>query len=296
VHAGAALRELLHELPLPGELVPPHAPSIPARRRASRAVALASVALAGAACGGAAPLAGRVVDLTHAFDETAVYWPTGEGFAITVLADGPTEGGYTYRANSFCAAEHGGTHLDAPSHFSERGQTSDEIPPERFVGPGVVVDVAARCTADPDCLVGIADLRSHEARRGRIPDGAIVLLRTGYGARWADRAAYLGTAERGAEAVAKLRFPGLDPEAARFLAEERRIDAVGIDTASIDPGRSTEFPAHRVLAERNVPVLENVAHLEQLPEAPFTVVALPMKIGGGSGGPLRIVAILHPGR
>jgi kynurenine formamidase len=240
----------------------------------------------------AAPLGGRVLDLTHAFDATTVYWPTGEGFALTVLADGPTEAGYTYRANSFCAAEHGGTHLDAPSHFAAHGAPADAIPPERFVGPGVVVDVAGRCAQDPECLVGVADLRAHEARRGRIPEGAIVLLRTGWGARWPDRAAYLGTAERGAAAVAKLRFPGLDPEAARFLAEERRIDAVGIDTASIDPGRSTAFEAHRALAERNVPVLENVAALDELPDAPFTVVALPMKIGAGSGGPVRIVAIL----
>ncbi len=107
---------------------------------------------------------------------------------------------------------------------------------------------------------------------------------------------YLGTAERGSGAVARLRFPGLDPEAARLLAEERGIDAVGIDTASIDPGRSTRFEAHRELAGRNVSILENVANLEQLPEISFTVVALPMKIGGGSGGPLRIVAIRDPGR
>jgi len=256
----------------------------------SRVALLAALALACA--GHPTPLEGRVVDLTHSFDASTIYWPTGEGFELTVLADGATGAGTTYRANSFCAAEHGGTHLDAPSHFAERGQAADAIPPERFVGPGVVVDVAERCGSDPDCLVEVADLRRHEARRGRIPGGAIVLLRTGYGARWPDPAAYLGTAERGAEAVAKLRFPGLHPEAARFLADERRIDAVGIDTASIDRGRSTGFEAHRELAERNVPILENVAHLDALPEAPFTVVALPMKIGGGSGGPVRIVAIL----
>jgi len=263
----------------------------------SRASAFGCVALALAcASRGGALFQGRVVDLTHPFDATTVYWPTGEGFELTVLADGPTADGYTYRANSFCAAEHGGTHLDAPSHFSAHGQTADAIPPERLVGPGVVIDAAGRCGSDPACVVGVADVLDFERRHGRIPAGAIVLLRTGFGERWPDRAAYLGTAERGAEAVAKLRFPGLDAEAARLLAEERRIDAVGIDTASIDPGRSTRFEAHRVLAERNVPILENVANLEDLPATSFTVVALPMKIGGGSGGPLRIVAILDPGR
>jgi len=162
------------------------------------------------------------------------------------------------------------------------------------VGPGVVVDVALRCSRDPDCTVAVADLEAFEARHGRMPAAAIVLLRTGWGGRWPDPAAYLGTAERGPEAVAKLRFPGLDAAAARWLAEERGIDAVGIDTASIDPGRSTGFEAHRELAARNLPILENVARLEELPATGFRVVALPMKIGGGSGAPLRIVAILSP--
>lgn len=241
---------------------------------------------------GTAPEELRVVDLTHAFDEQTVYWPTGEGFRLTPLADGPTAGGYFYRASSFCAAEHGGTHLDAPSHFSRDGQSVDAIPPERLVGPGVLVDVSARCSGDPDCAVGVADLLAFEAREGRIPAAAIVLLRTGWGERWPDLAAYLGTAERGPGAVAKLRFPGLDAAAARWLAEERKIDAVGIDTASIDPGRSTAFEAHRELAARDVPIFENVARLEELPARGFRVVALPMKIGGGSGGPLRIVALL----
>lgn len=256
----------------------------------ARTVGLAAWVLA-CAGPGADP---RVVDLTHVFDATTVYWPTGEGFRRTTLADGPTAGGWFYRAGSFCAAEHGGTHLDAPSHFSREGHSVDAIPPERLVGPGVVVDASARCAGDPDCTVEVADLQAFEARHGRIPAHAIVLLRTGYGSRWPDPAAYLGTAERGADAVAKLRFPGLDAAAARWLADERAIDAVGIDTASIDPGRSSGFEAHRELAARNVPIFENVARLDALPPAGFRVVALPMKIGGGSGGPLRIVAILEP--
>jgi len=241
---------------------------------------------------GGEPLHGSVVDLTYPFDADTVYWPTGESFERTVLSDGPTPAGYYYRAGSFCAAEHGGTHLDAPSHFARDGASADAVPPERLIGPGVVVDVAARCAEDPGCRVEVADLEGFEARHGRIPAGAIVLLRTGWGRRWPDRAAYLGTAERGEAAVAKLRFPGLGAEAARWLAQERGIDAVGIDTASIDPGDSTLFEAHRALAERGVPIFENVAALDLLPEKGFTVVALPMKIGGGSGGPLRIVAIL----
>jgi len=255
------------------------------------ALALVLVACAGRA---GAPPDGRVVDLTHPFDAETVYWPTGEGFARTTLADGPTPGGYYYRAGSFCAAEHGGTHLDAPSHFARDGAGVDAIPPERLLGPGVVIDVAVRCAGDPGCRVAIADLEAFEARHGRIPPRSIVLLRTGWGARWPDRAAYLGTALRGEGAVAQLRFPGLGPEAARWLVEQRGIDAVGIDTASIDPGDSTAFEAHRALAEGGVPIFENLAALEELPETSFTVIALPMKIAGGSGGPLRVLAIVAP--
>jgi kynurenine formamidase len=168
----------------------------------------------------------------------------------------------------------------------------DAIPPERMIGPGVLVDVAARCAGDPGCRVEVADLEAFEARHGRIPPRSIALLRTGWGPRWPDRATYLGTALRGEAAVAKLSFPGLGAEAARWLADEREVDAVGIDTASIDPGDSTSFEAHRALAEHGVPIFENLAALEELPETSFTVIALPMKIGGGSGGPLRVVAIL----
>ena len=166
----------------------------------------------------------------------------------------------------------------------------DEIPPGELIGPGVVVDVSAACAADRDHLVGVAELEAWEARYGRMPEGAIVLLSTGFARRWPDRERYLGTAERGAAAVEKLHFPGLASAAARWLVEQRAIRAVGLDTASIDHGPSRTFEAHRVLAAANVPALENVAHLDQLPPRGFEVIALPMKIRGGSGGPLRVVA------
>jgi kynurenine formamidase len=124
-----------------------------------------------------------------------------------------------------------------------------------------------------------------------MPAGAVVLLRTGRGAFWPDRARYLGTGRTGAAAVPELHFPGLDPAAARWLVE-RNVDAVGIDTPSIDRGQSTTFEAHQVLAAANIPIFENVAQLDQLPATGAFVIGLPMKIGGGSGGPLRLVAVL----
>jgi len=254
---------------------------------------LAALAIALAACATPAPeLPGRMVDLTHAFDEDTIYWPTEEGFALEQGFAGRTEAGYYYAANRFRGAEHGGTHLDAPLHFHEEGAAADAIPLWRLAGPAVVVDVRTQCARDRDHAISVADLAAFEAQHGRIPDGAIVLLRTGFGPRWPDREAYLGTAERGEGAVAKLSFPGLDPDAAVWLVERRRIRAVGIDTASIDPGTSTRFQSHVALFSRGVPAFENVARLDALPPRGFLVVALPMKIRGGSGAPLRAVAFL----
>jgi kynurenine formamidase len=237
------------------------------------------------------PLPGSLVDLSYAFGPDTLYWPTEtRGFEHETLAEGDTERGYYYSSYRFAAPEHGGTHLDAPIHFRRGGATADAIPLERLVGRGLVVDVSARVEADPDYEIQVGDIQAWEAVNGPIPAGAIVLLRTGYGARWPDRERYLGTDRRGPEAIAELHFPGLHPRAAAWLRDQRRVGAVGIDTASIDRGQSTLFGSHVALFEGNIPVFENVANLAQLPASGFLVMALPMKIAGGSGGPLRIIA------
>jgi kynurenine formamidase len=251
------------------------------------------IAVLPCACAGSPPFAaGEWIDLSHAFGTDTIYWPTASGFELTADAKGMTEQGFWYEANSFRTAEHGGTHVDAPVHFAQGKLTTDAIPLARLTGPAVVVDVRERVRADPDYEVRVADLEAFEAQHGRIPDGAIVLLHTGFGARWPDRVRYLGTAERGLRATFELRFPGLHPSAARWLMEERAIDAVGIDTASIDHGKSRLFLSHRELFARDVPAFENVANLDRLPPTGAFVVALPMKIAGGSGGPLRIAAFV----
>ena len=235
---------------------------------------------------------GEWVDLTHPFAADTLYWPTAPPFELTVESRGTAEGGYWYEAYSFRGAEHGGTHVDAPSHFAEGQPSVDAIPLDRLIGPACVVDVSAAALANPDYQVTTADLAAWEGAHGPLPAGAIVLLRTGYGRFWPDAARYLGTSERGQAAVAKLRFPGLHPDAAQWLVRERRIDAIGIDTPSIDYGQSRLFKAHRVLFAAAVPAFENLANLHRLPATGAQVVALPMKIRGGSGGPLRIVAML----
>ena len=236
---------------------------------------------------------GRIVDLTYAFDASTVYWPTAEPFKLETDFEGVTDKGYFYSAYRYSAAEHGGTHLDAPVHFAKGRHTSDEIPLEQLIGQAVVIDVTKQCAGNPDYLVSVADFEAFEKQNGRIADGTIVLLRTGFGKFYPDRKKYLGTDERGADAVPKLHFPGLDRAAARWLTQNRLIKAIGLDTASIDRGQSTLFESHRTLFDKNIPAFENVANMDQLPVKGFTVIALPMKIKGGSGGPLRIIAVLN---
>jgi len=235
---------------------------------------------------------GRWIDLTHDFSSETLYWPTSDPFRLETVFEGVTDSGFYYSAYKFCAAEHGGTHLDAPVHFARGRMPVDEIPVERLTGPAVVVDVSGKALANRDHQVSAGDLASWEDSHGRIPDGAILLLRTGYGRHWPDPAAYLGTARRGPEAVAELHFPGLHPDAARWLVANRSIKAIGLDTPSIDYGQSKLFESHQMLFAANIPAFENVANLEQLPAKGARVIALPMKIKGGSGAPLRIVAFL----
>ena len=239
------------------------------------------------------PLVGTIIDLTHAYGPDTLYWPTDEkGFQLELGNNGRTPKGYYYAANRFSTAEHGGTHLDAPIHFAEAKPTAADVPLEKLVGEAAVVDVTAACAQDPDYQVSIADLRGWEEQHKRQLVDVIVLLRTGWAKRWPERERYLGTAKRGTEALTELRFPGLAPDAAKWLVEQRAVKAIGIDTASIDYGRSSDFAVHVTLCGNQMPIFENVADLAALPEQGAWITALPMKITGGSGGPLRIAAFL----
>lgn len=238
---------------------------------------------------------GEWIDLTHDFSSDTVYWPTGEGFRLEKVFEGTTDKGYFYAANKYTAEEHGGTHIDAPEHFAKGKETVDEIPLEHLIGPAVVIDVSKKAASDRDYQVSVEDFTEWESVNGRIPAGSIVLLNTGYAKYWPDKVKYMGTDKKGPEAVKDLHFPGLDPAAAKWLTENRGISAVGLDTPSIDYGQSTLFESHRTLFEHNVPAFENVANLNRLPAKGALVVALPMKIKGGSGGPLRIVALIPAG-
>jgi kynurenine formamidase len=233
----------------------------------------------------------RIVDLTHPFNAQTMYWPTAPStFKLEQLSSGRTAGGFFYSAYAIATPEHGGTHLDAPIHFSEKGHTADKVPLTQLIARAVVIDVSTRASSDPDYLLTTADVARFERAHGRIRPGTIVLLRTGWSSRWPDKKTYLGDDTPGD--ASRLRFPSYGGDAARLLVNDRRVAALGADVASIDYGASKDFIVHQIAAAANVPGLENLTNLDQLPPTGATVLALPMKIEGGSGGPLRAVALV----
>jgi kynurenine formamidase len=232
----------------------------------------------------------KIIDLTYAFDEHTIYWPTAKPFQLEIVSAAPTAGGFWYAANNVCLAEHGGTHMDAPIHFSEGKHAAAEVPVQQLIGPAVVIDVRTQASKDADYRVTVEDLTAWEKKHGRIAKGAIVLMLSGWGERWPDKKRVLGTDKPGD--VENLHFPGFSREAAEFLVSQREIDAIGVDTPSIDYGQSKDFIVHQIINGANKPGLENIANMEKLPAKGATLIALPMKIAKGSGGPTRVIAIL----
>jgi len=235
---------------------------------------------------------GKIIDLTHEFSDQTIYWPTEQGFKLEEEFGGITEKGYYYTAKKFIAPEHGGTHMDAPIHFAKDGKTVEQISLDHLIAPSIVVDVSEKVLDDPDYQINIQDFKDWQKINGKIPNDCIVLLHTGYSKYWPDRSKYLGTSKKGAEALSELHFPGLHHEAASWIIENHKINAIGIDTQSIDYGKSTHFETHRVLAALQIPFFENVTNLDKLPSNGAIAIGLPMKIKNGSGAPLRLVGIL----
>ena len=233
----------------------------------------------------------ELVDLSHAYSASTLYWPTSPtAFQLSPIHVGLTPAGFFYSAYTFSTPEHGGTHLDAPVHFAEGAIPVERIPLEQLIAPAVVIDVTAQAASDPDYRLTVQDVEGFEAGNGPIGSGTIVLVRTGWSGRWGDRKAYFGDDTPGD--ASKLHFPGYGAEAARLLVEERKVAALGIDSPSVDYGPALDFPVHRLGAPLGVPNFENLTNLDRLPATGAVVVALPMKIEGGSGAPLRAVALV----
>jgi len=228
----------------------------------------------------------KVIDLTYAINSHLPVWPgSTRPFTDEVLAQPEKQG---YFARRFSMLEHYGTHLDAPAHFPPGKLFIDQIPVDRLFGPAIVIDVRDQVASDSDSRLTVAQIGRWEKDHGRIPAGAVVLLRTGWASRWPDQARY-----RNQDSHGVMHFPGYSVEAARLLIE-RKVSGLGIDTLSIDYGPSKSFEVHRTTLPVGLYHLENLANLDQLPPVGAFLVVAPIKLEGGSGGPVRVFAI-QPG-
>ncbi|MFW6137148.1 MAG: cyclase family protein [Candidatus Aminicenantaceae bacterium] len=235
-----------------------------------------------------------LLDMTYPFNENSIYWPNANPFRLKKGDWGITDAGYWYASNEYMAAEHGGTHADAPIHFHEGGRTIDQIPLEEWIGPAVKIDVTGPCSQDRDYLLTVEDIRNWEHKHGTIPRHAWVIMYTGTGTRhYPDKEKVLGTAKTGEDAVSELHFPGFSPESVQFLTTERDITGIAIDTPSIDYGQSKEFKVHQILFAADKIALENIANLDQLPASGATFYVMPMLIEEGTGSPARVFAVFN---
>lgn len=237
----------------------------------------------------AMPVTSEWIELSYPFNNETIYWPTVLSFKHSLVFANYTKDGYYYSSYDISASEHGGTHLDSPRHFAEGSWTTDQIPLDRLIGQAIKIDVSSKAAEDPDYQLMPSDLEAWEQKHGKIPDDAIMLVFNGWGKYWPDKKTFLGTDTKN---TSLLHFPGIHPSTSRWLVENRKVKLVGIDTPSIDYGQSTQYESHRILYAKNIPGLENVAHMDKLPAKGFTVYAAPMFIAGGSGGPCRIFARL----
>jgi kynurenine formamidase len=239
------------------------------------------------------PAPGKILEMTYPYDENTIYWPTAQPFRIEKVEWRVLEGGWWYASNNYSASEHGGTHVDAPIHFAAHGRTIGQIPVQEWIGPAAKIDVAAKCAVNRDYMLTVQDVTDWEKEHGRIADGAWVLMYTGLDANYyPDRLKVLGTGKNGKEAVAELNFPGFSPEVTRFLTTARNIRGIGLDTPSIDCGKSPDFQVHQILCGANKLGIENIANLDKLPATGAVLYPMPMLIREGTGSPARIFAVL----
>ncbi len=239
----------------------------------------------------------RVVDLTQSLSPQTpllplpTQWNNTPAFKIWELSR-YDERGPAWYWNAFETGEHTGTHFDAPVHWVSGkdlpDNTVDAIPPKKFVGPGCVIDVSAESTRNSDYLLTRDEVEKWEEQHGKIPVGAWVLLRTDWSKR-IDPKDYINLKENGPHT------PGIAKETSAFLAQERDVLGLGVETVGTDAGQAATFdppfPNHYLMHGSGKFGLAGLSNLDQLPPTGAIVIAAPLKIVGGSGSPLRVIAI-----
>ena len=228
-----------------------------------------------------------IIDLTEPLSPDAPYFPGAVPFTVDTLSELVADG---YYSRKFTMGEHTGTHVDAPGHFVPGAGLMDTLQPRDLIAPLVVIDVHAQCAANPDFVLDMTALDAWELTHGPVPDGAVVALATGWDQRGHDLQRYRNT-----DADGIMHFPGFSAEAATFLAVQRSVRALGIDTLSTDPGRSQDFAQHKAFLAHGTYQIENLRNLDKLPPTGATIVVGVLPIRDGSGAPARVFAIVPRG-
>ncbi|XP_048753993.2 isatin hydrolase-like [Ostrea edulis] len=233
----------------------------------------------------------QVVDLTHEHSYTTIYWPGNPAYNFTVLHRNNTASGFWYESNFFATAEHGGTHVDSPAHFYKGGWRTQQIPMERLVGKGVVINVKSKVSTNYDYRVSVGDLTDWENSYGRIPDGAVVLMNSGWSDNYPDKNDVFNTTTP--DDPSTFHFPGWHEDTVTWLTKNRKVHVIGVDTPSVDYGQSKTFPTHVILGKNDIIGVENVGFLDRIPESGSTVFVAVLKLTDGSGGPARVFAVVN---
>jgi kynurenine formamidase len=240
----------------------------------------------------------RVVDLTQPLSSSTpllplpAQWRNSPGFTLRELSRYDDRGPFWYW-NAFETGEHTGTHFDAPIHWVTGkdlpDSTVDRIAPRKFIGPACVIDVTREAAANPDFLLTPARILEWESAHGKIPPASWVLLRTGWSMR-TDPAQYINLKEDGPHT------PGWSKDCSQFLANERDVLGVGVETVGTDAGQASTFDPpfsnHCIMHGSGRFGLASLCNLDQLPPTGAIVIAAPLKIVNGSGSPLRVLALI----
>eukprot|EP00088_Acartia_fossae_P068314 TRINITY_DN8646_c0_g1_i10.p1 TRINITY_DN8646_c0_g1~~TRINITY_DN8646_c0_g1_i10.p1 ORF type:complete len:299 (+),score=46.92 TRINITY_DN8646_c0_g1_i10:49-945(+) len=240
------------------------------------------------------------IDLTHPFNENTIAWPANTQFSATQIMKDYTETGIWYEERVISGSEHSGTHLDAPVHLrdEEGGWSAGDIPLNRLAGPGIKIDISEKCLENIDYELTVEDVEAWESKHGQIQEGNIVIVHTDRGKFYTDRDRYLGRPagmDLPFNDTKHLHFPGISPAAAQVFVD-RKVYGVAIDTPSLDYGQSRDFKSHRILLGANIYGIENIANTDKLPAKGFLMNCMVQKLEGGSGGPVRVIAILDKPR
>ena len=226
----------------------------------------------------------QIIDLTHPIHPNIPIWPGDPATEFEIVSQIEKNG---YFLRKFSMGEHSGTHINAPNSFYTEGASIDTYSPQSLVCPAIAIDIRDQSLANPDYSLTIDDVLNWERQHKLIEPENLVLLYTGWQAKWDDEQAFFNRDDRGI-----CHFPGFGTAATQFLLEERSIAGIGTDTHGVDPGRDESFAVNKLILEKQLIVLENLANLDLLPAADFTLAIGIMRLLGGSGSPVSVLAFV----